>query len=120
MAYSEIKSISSTTKNGLAIASLVLAVIAMFGVVPLLGITSAIYCKIVYGGCNLDQFITFFSYSCFPSIAVSILAIIIGFISLIGSKKGDISRKISWGGIVIGFIYWPLALLTGEAIMGGL
>ena len=115
MAYSEKKGISSTTKDRLAIASLVLAVIAMFGVIPLSGFLFLISCEIVdWIGCtDIEYAIGFFDYSCYSSIAVSTLAIILGFISYPGAEKDSTTQILALVGIGMGFFVWPLVLFTG-------
>ena len=115
MAYSEKKGISSTTKYRLAIASLVLAVIAMFGVIPLSGFLFIFSCEIVdWIGCtNIEYAIGFLDYLCYSSIAASILAIILGFISYQGAEKDSTTQILALVGIGIGLIVWPLVLFTG-------
>ena len=106
--------ISNKTADNLAIASLVLAVIAMFGVIPLSGFPFIVSCAIVnWLGCtNLESALGFFSYACFSSIAASILAIILGFISYPVAEKDSTTRIIAIVGIGIGIIVWPLVLFT--------
>ena len=115
MAYSEKKGFSSTTKNRLAIASVVLAVIAMFGVIPLSIFPLIISCTMVdWLGCtSIEPAIRFLSYLCFSSIAASILAIILGFISYSGAEEDSITQVLAVVGIGNGFIIWPLVLFTG-------
>ncbi len=109
------KGISSTTRNRLAIASLVLAVFAMFGVIPLSIFPFIISCAIVeWIGCtNIEFAIGFLNYACFSSIAASTLAILLGFISYQGSEKDSITQVLAAVGIGIGFIVWLLVLFTG-------
>ena len=112
---SEKSYISNKTADNLAIASLVLAVIAMFGVIPLSGFPFIISCAMIdWDGCtNLDPALEFFSYACFSSIAASILAIILGFISYSAAEKDSTTGIIAVVSIGIGIIVWPLALVTG-------
>ena len=106
MADSEKKGLSSTTRNRLATASIVLAVIAMFGVIPLSIFSLIISCAVIdWIGCtNIEYAIGFLYYACFSSLAVSILAIILGFISYPGSEKESITQVLAAVGIGIGFI----------------
>lgn len=107
--------ISSTARDKLAIASLVLAVIAMFGVIPLSIFPFIISCEIVdWTVCtDIDNAVRFFYYLCLSSIAASILAIILGLISYPRAEKDSITRVIAAVGMGIGFIVWPLVLITG-------
>ena len=107
--------ISSTARDKLAIASLVLAVIAMFGVVPLALFPFYISCAIAdWIGCtDIDYAVRFFYYLCLSSIAASILAIILGLISYQGAEKDSTTLVIAAVGMGIGLIVWPLVLLTG-------
>ncbi len=99
----------------MAIASLVLAVIAMFGVIPLSGFPFIISCAMVdWLGCtNLESALGFFSYACFSSVAASILAIILGFISYSVAEKDSSTGIIAIVSIGMGIIVWSLALFTG-------
>jgi hypothetical protein len=110
----------SNTRRGLAIASLVLAVIAMFGVIPISRLHFSISCAIIdWTGCtNFDDGIGFLMYSWFFSIVASILAIILGFILFLGAEKGSPNRFLALGGILIGFIVWPFVLFTGIYLVG--
>lgn len=107
--------ISSTARDKLAITSLVLAVIAMFGVIPLSIFPFFISCAINdWNGCtSIDDAVRFFFYLCLCSIAASILAIILGLTSYPGAEKGSITRVIAAVGMGSGFIVWPLVLITG-------
>jgi len=93
----------------------VLAVIAMFGVIPLIGFPFIISCVMIdWLGCtNLESALGFFSYACFFSIAASILAIILGFISYSVAEKDSPTGIIAVVSIGMGIIVWPLALFTG-------
>jgi hypothetical protein len=115
MAYSRKEGVWSTAKDKLAIASLVLAVIAMFGVIPLSIFPFIISCEIVdWTVCtDIDNAVRFFYYLCLSSIAASILAIILGLISYPGAEKDSTTRVIAAVGMGIGFIVWPLVLITG-------
>ena len=113
MTNSEMTEDKRGTKEKLAIASLVLAITALFGVYPLGLIGSSIYCTIVVGDCALDYVSKFFfNFSCYPSAAASVLAIILGLISLLGAHKNARTWLFALGGIVLGFVFWPLALVT--------
>ena len=97
-----------------------LAIIAFFGVFPLSRVPFSISCAIVdWTGCNnFEDGIGFLMFLWFSSIAASILAIILGFISYPGAEKGSTTRFLALGGIVIGFIVWPLVLYTGIYLVG--
>lgn len=99
----------------LAVASVVLAVLAMFGVIPLSIFPFIISCEIVdWIGCtDIDYAIRFFYYLCLSSIAASMFAIILGFISYRGSEKASTTRVIATVGMGIWFIVLPLVLITG-------
>ena len=111
------------TKKKLAIASLVLAYIALLGVYPLAIIGSNIYCMIVFGDsiffgdCTLYDSREFVNSSCFPSAAVSILAIILGIISLLGAHRNARTWLFALSGIVLGIVYWPLAIVSGFTLV---
>jgi hypothetical protein len=119
MTNSEMTEDKRGTKEKLAIASLVLAYIALFGVYPLAAIGSNIYCmivfgdSIVFGDCTYYDGSKFFDYSCFPSAAANVLAIILGLISLLGAHKNARTWLFALSGIVLGLVYWPLAIVTG-------
>jgi uncharacterized membrane protein len=96
----------------LAIASLVLAVIAFFGVFPLSLVTGEIYCTIVGRIVCSEYYYRSLMYLCYSSIAASILAIILGFISFHGSKEDDFSQIISQVAMALGIITILLAIFT--------
>ena len=98
-------------KEKLAIASLVLAITALFGVYPLGLFGLSIYCTIVLD-CAFDNASKFFNFSCYPSAAASVLAIILGIISVRGAQKNVRSWLYGVSGIIIGSVYWPLAFVT--------
>lgn len=99
----------------LAIASLVLAVMAMFGVVPLAIFPFFISCAVVdWIGCSeFDFALQYFYYTCIFSICASILAIILGILSHRAAEKESNSWIIASVGIGIGLIVWPLILVSG-------
>jgi hypothetical protein len=104
MTNSEKNGVWSTIKNKLAIASLVLPLIALLVVIPLLLIS------ILYGKPGIFTFLWMdwqfraIIFSIIYIFLASILAIIIGFISLVGTKKGDRTRRFSGLGIALGFL----------------
>ncbi len=113
MTNSEMTEDKRGTKEKLAIASLVLAYTALFGVFPFALIVSNIYCMIVFGNCAFfDNASKFLSSSCYPSAAASVLAIILGIISVRGAQKNVRSWLYGVSGIIIGSVYWPLAFIT--------
>jgi hypothetical protein len=87
----------------------------MFGVLPLSFFPYIISCAIAdWNGCaNLEYAIGFLNYACISSIAASVLAIILGFISSPGAEKDSTNRVLAVVGIGIGFIVWLLVLFTG-------
>ena len=119
MTNSELSEDKRGAKEKLAIASLVLAFIALLGVYPLAIIGSNIYCmivfgdSIVFGDCTYYDSSEFVNLSCFPSAAASVLAIILGIISVRGAQKNVRSWLFGVNGIVLGFVYWPLAFVSG-------
>ncbi len=113
MTNSEMTEDKRGIKEKLAIASLVLAITALFGVYPLGLIGLSIYCTIVVGDCALDNDLKFFfNFSCYPSAAASVLAIILGIISVRGAQKNVRSWLFGVSGIIFGSAYWPLAVVT--------
>ena len=118
MTDSEMTEDKRGAKEKLAIASLVLASTSLFGVYPLGVFGSNIYCMIVFGDilffgdCTLYDSSKFIEFSCYPSAAASVLAIILGLISLLGAHKNARTWLFALGGIVLGFVFWPLALVT--------
>jgi predicted membrane protein len=113
MTNSEMTDDKRGTKEKLAIASLVLAITALFGVYPLALIGSNIYCRIVFGDCAFDYVSKFFfNFSCFPSAAASVVAIILGIISVRGAYTNSRIRLFGVSGIIFGSAYWPLAFVT--------
>jgi len=113
MTNSEMTEDKRGAKEKLAIASLVLAITTLFGVLPLALLNSNIYCMIVYRDCAFDyQVSKFIKSSCYPSAAASVLAIILGIISVRGAYTNSRIRLIGVSGIIIGFGYWPLLIAT--------
>jgi len=112
MTNSEMTEDKRGAKEKLAIASLVLAMTALFGVYPLALIGSNIYCMIVFGDCAFDNASKFFNFSCYASAPASVLAIILGLISVRGAYTNSRIRLIGVSGIIIGFGYWPLLIAT--------
>ena len=112
MTNSEMTEDKRGTKEKLAIASLVLAFIALFGVYPFALIGSNIYCRIVIGDCTFDNALKFFNFSRYPSAPASVLAIILGLISVRGAYTNSRIRLFGVSGIIIGFGYWPLLIAT--------
>ena len=112
MTNSEMTEDKWETKEKLAIASLVLAMTALFGVYPLALIGSNIYCMIVFGDCAFDNASKFFNFSCYASAPASVLAIILGLISVRGAYTNSRIRLFGVSGIIIGFGYWPLLIAT--------
>jgi hypothetical protein len=112
MTNSEMTEDNRGAKEKLAIASLVLAFIALLGVYPLALIGSNIYCMIVFGDCTYYDSWEFLERSCLPSAAPSVLAIILGLISLRGGHLNARTWLFALSGIVLGFVYWPLAILS--------
>jgi hypothetical protein len=118
MTNSEMNKDKKGIKEKLAIASLVLAFIALLGVYPLAIISSNIYCMIVFGDCRFDNDLKFFfNFSCYPSAAASVLAIILGIISVRGAQKNVRSWLFGVSGIIFGSAYWPLAVVTYFILM---
>ncbi len=123
MTNSEMTEDKRGTKEKLAIASLVLAFIALLGVYPLAAIGSNIYCmivfgdSIVFGDCTYYDGSEFVSLSWPTSAAASILAIILGIISLLGAHRNARTWLFALSGIVLGIVYWPLAFVTGFTLM---
>lgn len=112
MTNSEMTEDKRGAKEKLAIASLVLAFIALLGVYPLALIGSNIYCMIVFGDCAFDNASKFFNFSCYASAPASVLAIILGLISVRGAYTNSRIRLFGVSGIIIGFGYWPLLIAT--------
>ena len=118
MTNSEMTEDKGGAKEILAIASLVLAYIALLGVYPLAAIGSNIYCmivfgdSIVFGDCTYYEGSKFIERACLPSAAINLLAIFLGLISLLGAHKNARTWLFALGGIVLGFVFWPLALVT--------
>ncbi len=112
MTNSELTEDKRGTKEKLAIASLVMAITALFGVYPLALIGSNIYCRIVIGDCTFYNALKFFNFSRYPSAAASVLAIILGLISVRGAYTNSRIRLFAVSGIIIGFGYWPLLIAT--------
>ena len=112
MTNSEMTEDKRGAKEKLAIASLVLAMTALFGVYPLALIGSNIYCMIVFGDCAFDNASKFFNFSCYASAPASVLPIILGLISVRGAYTNSRIRLFGVSGIIIGFGYWPLLIAT--------
>ncbi len=112
MTNSEMTEDKRGAKEKLAIASLVLAFVALLGVYPLAIISSNIYCRIVIGDCTFYNALKFFNFSRYPSAAASVLAIILGLISVRGAYTNSRIRLFGVIGIIFGFGFWPLAFVT--------
>ncbi len=104
MTNSEKNGVWSTIKNKLAIASLVLPIIALLVVIPLILISNLYGKPGIFIFLDMDWQFRAVSLLIISSFLASILAIIIGFISLVGTKKGDRTRRFSGLGIALGFL----------------
>ena len=107
--------------HGLAIGSLVCAVLAMFGVVPLAFFPFLLFCEIVdWIGCQeFDHAIRFFLFSMIFSIVMSTLAISLGFLSQRFGNAETTHRTIARAGIGIGLIAWLLIVLSAALLWLG-
>ena len=107
--------------QGLAIASLLSAILAMFGVVPLSILLFFLFCEIAnWIGCkDFNYAIQIFYFSWIFSIALSVLAIILGIFAHRAAEKESTSRVIASVGIGIGLLVWPLILISGLLVWLG-
>lgn len=107
--------------QGLAIASLFFAILAMFGVVPLSILLFFLLCEILnWIGCkDFNYAIQFFYFSWIFSITLSVLAIILGIFSHRAVDKESPSQVIASVGIGLGLLVWPLILISGVLVWLG-
>ena len=116
-----INRISLSASNNMSIASLVFAVLAMFGVLPLAVFPFFISCVAIdWNGCTEFSYaVRFFFYSWLFSIATSIIAVILGIISHQTSETDTTTRIVASASIGIGMIAWLLIFLSGILIWLG-
>lgn len=116
-----INRISHSTSNKMSIASLVFAILAMFGVLPLAVFPFLISCVAIdWGGCTEFSYaVRFFFQSWLFSIAASIIAVILGIISHQTSEMDTTSLIVASASIGIGMIVWLVIFLSGILIWLG-
>lgn len=108
---------NTKTSYRLALASIVLALIAFFGVLPLVFIPINLYC-LIYDCPGLDYQLAVMDSLCTGSILFIISAIIVGLISFFISKGDDKSKKLSKIGMGLGFLALLLFFVTAIYFVG--
>lgn len=98
---------NSRKKHNLAKVSLVLALLAFLGVFPITFLMAGISHSMT-GTTSYRMGVPIV----FLSLPASILAIILGFISLISSEKRSSTRKFAGASIALGILIWPCIILT--------